>query len=131
MGHLMSVLGVRAAAVATGFLSTLLEDRGGPMVPFETCFSERIYGFSNTISWTRKLRGNKLDANGSFNLVEGDLYSWMARDDYKYQPKENTGPRNLLDSVDKCDHGFIGCYQEGDVTNAILRFLDSLELHSW
>ena len=29
MGHLMSVLGVRAAAVATGFLSTILEDREG------------------------------------------------------------------------------------------------------
>ena len=55
----------------------------------------------------------------------------MAVDDNSYQPKVSTGPQNLLDSVDTCDHGFIGCYREGDLTNSILRFLDSLELHSW
>ena len=33
MRHLMSVLGVRTAAVATGFLSTILEDREGLVIP--------------------------------------------------------------------------------------------------
>ena len=116
--------------MATGFLSTILEDREGPVIHLEPSFSERNYGFTNTISWTRRLRGSQLAANGSLNLVEGDLHSWMAVDDNSYQPKVSTGPQNLLDSVDTCDHGFIGCYREGDLTNSILRFLDSIELHS-
>ena len=117
--------------MATGFLSTILEDREGPVIYLEPSFSERNYGFTNTISWTRKLCGSQLATNGSLNLVEGDLYSWMAVDYHSYQPKANTGPQNLLDSFDTCDHGFIGCYREGYLTNSILRFLDSLELHSW
>ena len=121
----MSFLRVRQAAIAAEFAATVLEDRQGPLVPLEPSLTEKLYGFSNQLSWIRLNRFNQ-------SIISGENEnSWTLIYYENYKPAACNEPQNILDTIDECDHGFVQCFREGDLTNTILQFLDSLELHTF